>query len=72
MLVLANKQDIKGALTPEEIAKVRLLAHKIFLSMIAAIIFVIMQIRTCCLSVILNLDFDHELHHKNLAYLINL
>jgi signal recognition particle receptor subunit beta len=28
LLILANKQDIKGALAPEEIAKVRLLAEK--------------------------------------------
>lgn len=27
LLILANKQDIKGALTPEEIAKVRLILY---------------------------------------------
>lgn len=31
LLILANKQDIKGALTPAEIAKVRLLADNCFL-----------------------------------------
>ncbi|KAK7834581.1 adp-ribosylation factor-like protein 2 [Quercus suber] len=33
LLILANKQDIKGALTPEEIAKERLLADNFFLFM---------------------------------------